>query len=182
MLSRALVRKGYRVSAGDISVCMLAQGAAGGPDNDITWVELPGSWQELPFEDASFDCAVASSVLEYVEDPILVLREVARVLRSGGLMAFTVPDPASLVRRTELLLIPLASSRIGGYLMRISKSAGSYFTDLRLSRNRYPLEWWRSQAFSAGLAPSSGGLDAATRRARVVRRKPLALITVERRG
>lgn len=181
VLARALARKGYRVTASDISVGMLTQAAAEGPVDQISWIELQANWERLPFEDASFDCVVASSVLEYVEDPILVLREVARVLRSGGLMAFTVPDPASLVRRTELLLIPLASSRIGGYLMRISKPAGSYFTYLRLSRNRHPLDWWRSRAFSAGLAPSSG-LEAATRRAGDVRRKPLALITAERRS
>ena len=161
-------------------VRMLAQGAVEGSGDEISWTELPANWRELPFEAGSFDCVVASSVLEYVEDPTLVLREVARVLRPDGLMAFTVPEPASLVRRTELLLIPLASSQIGGYLMRTSKSAESYFTYLRLSRNRYPLDWWRRQASSAGFAPLPASHEG--RAAKRVRREPLALITVERKS
>src|SRR5207244_5914622 len=38
----------------------------------------------LPFEDGSFDCAVAAWMLYHVEDLDLGLRELARALRPGG--------------------------------------------------------------------------------------------------
>jgi SAM-dependent methyltransferase len=36
------------------------------------------------FEGASFDCAISFSVLEHIPDPALLLREIARLLRPGG--------------------------------------------------------------------------------------------------
>ncbi len=41
----------------------------------------------LPFEDASFDLVYCKQVLEHVEQPHSLLREVARVLRPGGSFA-----------------------------------------------------------------------------------------------
>ena len=43
-----------------------------------------GDVQELPFEDASFDCAVAAWMLYHVPDLDRGLSELARVLRPGG--------------------------------------------------------------------------------------------------
>jgi SAM-dependent methyltransferase len=43
-----------------------------------------GDVQELPFEDASFDCVVAAWMLYHVADVDAGLREIARVLRPGG--------------------------------------------------------------------------------------------------
>lgn len=45
----------------------------------------------LPFAPASFDCVIASEVLEHVGDDTGAMRELARVLRPGGEMAVTVP-------------------------------------------------------------------------------------------
>jgi SAM-dependent methyltransferase len=53
----------------------------------------PGSLAEpLPFDDASFDLAVALDVLEHVEDDRAALRELARVLVPGGRLLVTVPQ------------------------------------------------------------------------------------------
>jgi SAM-dependent methyltransferase len=50
---------------------------------------------ELAFEDASFDGAVLGEVLEHIEDDLAALREVARVVRPGGVIAASVPaNPA----------------------------------------------------------------------------------------
>ena len=48
---------------------------------------LAASAGELPFEDASFDGAVLGEVLEHIEDDLAALREVARVVRPGGVVA-----------------------------------------------------------------------------------------------
>ena len=49
----------------------------------------------------SFDAVVAASVLEYVDSPVVVLAECARVLRPGGVLLCTVPDLTHPVRWLE---------------------------------------------------------------------------------
>jgi SAM-dependent methyltransferase len=46
---------------------------------------------ELPAPDASFDVVTALDVLEHIADDNRALREIARVLRPGGLLLATVP-------------------------------------------------------------------------------------------
>lgn len=45
----------------------------------------------LPFEDASFDTALMSEVLEHLEEPVDALREAHRVLRPDGTIILTTP-------------------------------------------------------------------------------------------
>ncbi len=47
-----------------------------------------GSAEHLPFEDREFDYASIMTVLEFVDDPALVLLEAARVARKGILITF----------------------------------------------------------------------------------------------
>ncbi|CAN7468557.1 class I SAM-dependent methyltransferase [Phyllobacterium sp. LjRoot231] len=47
--------------------------------------------QNMPYRDGSFDLVVHSDTLEHIENPIKALRECKRVLRPGGLLAFTIP-------------------------------------------------------------------------------------------
>lgn len=52
---------------------------------------------DLPFEDASFDAAVSTQVLEYVEDVPRALAEARRALRPGGRVLVLDTDWASIV-------------------------------------------------------------------------------------
>lgn len=89
-----------------------------GLDSDaerLAWAEregvdaelLHGDAQHLPFADGSFDKVLMSEVLEHLSDDRAALREVARVLRPGGVLAMSVPnarypflwDPISAVRQ-----------------------------------------------------------------------------------
>ena len=50
--------------------------------------------EELPFEDGSFDAALAQLVVHFMADPVAGLREMARVTRGGGVVAACVWDLA----------------------------------------------------------------------------------------
>lgn len=56
----------------------------------ITVVE--GRGEALPFPDNSFDFVNLSEVIEHVDDPLLLLREVHRVLRPGGRAYLSAPN------------------------------------------------------------------------------------------
>jgi len=45
----------------------------------------------LPLRSASFDGVIASDVLEHIADDVAAAREIARVLRPGGVFIFSVP-------------------------------------------------------------------------------------------
>jgi ubiquinone/menaquinone biosynthesis C-methylase UbiE len=50
------------------------------------------SAEQIPYPDASFDVVVCDNVLEHLEHPAIVLREVARVLRPGGSFLAKTPN------------------------------------------------------------------------------------------
>lgn len=50
-----------------------------------------GSGTELPFASGVFDAVVASDVLEHIEDDVGAGLEIARVLKPGGALVFSVP-------------------------------------------------------------------------------------------
>lgn len=55
-----------------------------------------GSVCAMPFPDASFDLVLATDIIEHVDDDVLALAEVARVLSPGGRVLVTVPAFPSL--------------------------------------------------------------------------------------
>jgi SAM-dependent methyltransferase len=67
---------------------------------------IRGRGEQLPFADHSFDLVVCLWVLEHVESPEAVLREVHRVLRPGGHFVFLTPN----LRHPLLVLNRLAAA------------------------------------------------------------------------
>jgi SAM-dependent methyltransferase len=60
--------------------------------------------EALTYADASFDVVVSQDVMEHLLDPVAAWREIARVLKPGGVHAFTVPwysDETCSRRRAE---------------------------------------------------------------------------------
>jgi SAM-dependent methyltransferase len=59
--------------------------------SEVDW--LVGDAHRLPFRDRSFDLVVCSYLLLWVENPALVVQEMARVVKDGGtVLATTEPD------------------------------------------------------------------------------------------
>lgn len=97
--------------------------------------------EALPLPDAAFDLAVAWDVLEHVQDPIAVLRELARVLRPGGHALITAInrrawiDPHYHMRGINWLPRPMAELVIE---LRGRTKRGAAFRDMqRLSSMHY---------------------------------------------
>ena len=156
-LARTLAAAGLRVAGCDISQQMLARAGraygAGDPDGCARWVRLTPGWRSLPFTSAVFDVVVAASVLEYMAEPAVMLRECARVLRPGGVILYTVPDLRHPVRWAEWLakrLARVAGTPSGGDLRSRWHEYQAY---LRESRQRHCLRWWLAASGSAGLDP-----------------------------
>lgn len=53
---------------------------------------ITGDLHKMPFKDNSFDKAVASEVLEHVEDDEKVLKEIYRILKRSGVLTVSVPS------------------------------------------------------------------------------------------
>ena len=69
-------------------------GATGGPDRPVRVELIEGQAEALPFADGSFDALTFTYLLRYVDDPRATMRELARVVRTGGRVAsleFGVP-------------------------------------------------------------------------------------------
>jgi SAM-dependent methyltransferase len=57
-----------------------------------------GLAEQLPYPDASFDCALMAHSLEHCYEPVRALREAHRVLKPRGELVVTTPNTASLAR------------------------------------------------------------------------------------
>jgi len=94
-LSQRLREAGARVSACDVV-----------PEQfDVPGVDFRpvGPDGRLPFDDASFDAAIAVEVLEHIDGHDRFFEEVARVLAPGGVVLFTTPNVLSLKSRLRFL-------------------------------------------------------------------------------
>jgi len=78
---------------------------------EITKVQ--GNAQILPVHSGVGDAIIATAIIEHLPDPALMLRECAHILRPGGLLIITTPDP----------FLEHVSSLIG-----LLKDAGHHYT------------------------------------------------------
>ncbi len=106
-----LARRGAHVTALDSAPSMLEAAAELAVRAGVAVEVAEGDAEAIPFADATFDAATLVQVLEYLGDPVLALRELARVVRPGGCvlaadtdwdtMAFAIED-LGLARRVAL--------------------------------------------------------------------------------
>lgn len=107
LVRAAAIRSGHRVldlgsGPGDASAVLATTGASltgvdfSRPMVDVARRRHPAiafheaNAEALPFDDRSFDAVVANCVVHHLARPVLVFREVARVLEPGGRLAFVV--------------------------------------------------------------------------------------------
>jgi SAM-dependent methyltransferase len=103
-------REGAKVVASDLTPAMLEKGRARAEAEgvEVEWVE--GDAEELPFPDASFDCAASVFGAMFAPRPEVVAAELFRVVRPGGTvgMANWTPDSyAAGMSRVSAKYLPM---------------------------------------------------------------------------
>jgi 2-polyprenyl-3-methyl-5-hydroxy-6-metoxy-1,4-benzoquinol methylase len=78
---------GARVVSLDVGRHLLAQVA-----RICDSARVRGSLLDLPFGDGSFEVVLSTEAVEHTPDPIRAVRELARVVAPGGVLAFTTPS------------------------------------------------------------------------------------------
>lgn len=97
LVGRALAARSLNVVGLDQSPAMMQRGIeavrGSGLEERVRFVA--GQAQALPFADEAFDALTFTYLLRYVDDPAATMRELARVVRPGGVIAsleFHVPE------------------------------------------------------------------------------------------
>jgi ubiquinone/menaquinone biosynthesis C-methylase UbiE len=151
-IAAAIDHLGYQITACDLADEMIDIARRSYAGTSVNWVCLEPDWEDLPFEDSSFDGVVASSVFEYLDDVPRVAAELARVLRPEGILLLTVPNPCNVVRKVEAgFYSMLLRHRLPPLLRRVQR-IDSYAAYLRLSRNRFEAPGWQSVLSAAHFA------------------------------
>jgi len=156
-ISRAVENAGWRVSGCDLSPRMIevAKREAGRGSECYQTLD-PMHPLPLPYKDASFDAVISSSVFEYLAEPWPTFSDIARILKPGGWLLFTVPDPRHPARVVEARKITLARFRPFWWLISKTRWQSEY-QYLRISINRFPLDHWCGRLRDAGLSPDPIG-------------------------
>ena len=173
-LTAELVRRlgPERVAAVDPSPPFVAAARARHPGVDVR----EASAEHLPFPDRSFDVALAQLVVHFMTDPVAGLAEMARVTKSGGVVAACVWDhaggqgPLSPFWRVARSLDPeaddesLMAGTRQGHLAELFEASGlQQVEEAILSADlEHPSfeEWW--EPFAEGVGPAGSyvaGLD-----------------------
>ena len=116
---------------------------------------IAGRGEQLPFPDATFDALTFTYLLRYVDDPEATLRELARVVKPGGVVAnleFLLPQS----RFWRLwwwgytrLILPVGGLVTGG---REWFTVGRFLgPNISAHYRRYPLDWTVEAWARAGL-------------------------------
>jgi SAM-dependent methyltransferase len=79
------------VELGNVDTILRAMAEAGEAPPSATAETAVGDALALPYPDRTFDCVIASEILEHVPADNAMLDELIRVLKVGGMLAVTVP-------------------------------------------------------------------------------------------
>ena len=152
------------VSAIDPSAPFVAATRARLPDVDVR----QGTAESLPFEDGTYDLAIAQLVVHFMADPVAGLREMARVTRTGGAVAACVWDyegggaPLAVFWRAVNELDPEAEDESAlagareGHLAQLFEQAGVRDIEATKLSVHVPMndfaDWWAP--FTLGVGPA----------------------------
>lgn len=135
---------GLAVYGVDVSGVALADAVARTAEEGVVFHQA--ALECLPFPDAAFDYVASHEVIEHAEDPAVVLREFARVLKPGGICAIATPNGAS--------------GWIEHLRQRVMRLLGRRGAPVGEDHTRSP-SFWRAQCLAAGFVVERQMFDGA---------------------
>ena len=139
LVAAELLARGFDVTGLDQSPDMLACARARfGPRVEL----VESSAEALPFDESCFDHLTVTYLLRYVDDPADTLKELARVVRPGGVVASLEFGVPSGVARPAWELYVRAGLPVAGRVLRHGwREVGDFLGEsIREFWARYPLE------------------------------------------
>jgi ubiquinone/menaquinone biosynthesis C-methylase UbiE len=94
-VAKEFLPKGKQVYSLDISATNPAKAKKLYPDKNHFGITADSF--QLPFSDNSFDCVIASEIIEHVVDPPEFIKELFRVVKNGGRLIITTPYKEKLI-------------------------------------------------------------------------------------
>ncbi|MBE0447428.1 MAG: class I SAM-dependent methyltransferase [Actinobacteria bacterium] len=92
-LTRLLAERVKAMSCVDISAAMVQRAREHAREENVENASYTvGRAENIPEQSEYFDVAVATSVIYFVEDPVVALKEMARVVKKGGRVAMMNPS------------------------------------------------------------------------------------------
>jgi len=138
--------------------------------------EIVGTAQCLPFQEATFDGVLSTQVIEHVSDPWLMLEEISRILRSGGLLVLSAPQAwrlhevphdyyrytpyglRHLIERAGMSVLEIVNQ--GGVWAQIGQTLNNTLWQKRLVK-RFSTGWFLRRLITVGINASCLWLDQA---------------------
>jgi 2-polyprenyl-3-methyl-5-hydroxy-6-metoxy-1,4-benzoquinol methylase len=145
-LSREIVYLGANVVAVDGSIKMIecAQRENQHISNSNLIFKLIDTVEKIDSDDDYFDGILCSSVIEYVDDPNVLIKEFLRILKPNGKLLISLPNSYSLVRKLQKIIRSLG--------LRLGKN---YYFYLNSSRHDYSAREIKSLIQSSGFTIDS---------------------------
>lgn len=157
--SRRATERGAKVTSLDIGVSLLQQTL-----HKADVLPTVGDALHLPFADRTFDVVVSSEVIEHTADPQQAIAEMARVLRTNGVLVVTCPNKTwqwIVDLSNKLGLRPFqgheyfpSTTELANYVrsadLQLQQQIGLHAWPFQI-RWLWPLSRWVDQQFGAGL-------------------------------
>lgn len=127
LVAKPFIERGYLVTGVDLTPKMLEKAALQGYEQLV----CQSLDDPLSFASSSFDAACLIGVMEFIQRPYALFREIRRILRDGGLLACTIPEtlPASVetaigIRTYSSSVIEALFAHIGFSIERLERFQG----------------------------------------------------------
>ena len=140
--ARALVERGYQVTALEPSLVMREQAEE---DSPVLWVE--GSAESLPFTDHTFDAAILILCIHHFTDIAGAFAEIRKVVRQGPVVIFTY-DPAAIESPWLFQYFPVFREQIRGSFSSMERIRDCFENEDSVAVHPFPLPHDLSDGFA----------------------------------
>lgn len=155
-----------RVTGTDFSKSAVSQAGEFYKLPNLSFVD--GDAKKLPFDDNSFDLVVSSEIIEHIPGPQDVIEEFYRVVKPGGLVLITTPNPwnpqmpirallkkLNILKKKQIFDVPISPFKLNDMVeeagFKIKKRKSAFFLPLKVKDTSkivkilYPFHRWAEE-------------------------------------